>query len=302
MIKLQSIPIQPVHLNQLNKRGVTVHVKRDDLLHPQISGNKFYKLKLSLDEAMQLGHSTILTFGGAYSNHLHATAFAGRMLDMKTVGVVRGQYILPLTPTLKDCVKWGMELVPMRKDAYAQKDSTAVIASLESAYPSAYIIPEGGECELGVRGAEAILEGVDQSLYDYIVVACGTGTTVAGIIRAAKPTVKVIGVPVLKNAEWMYQVVKSWLPTNEKQTGQWELWLEEHWGGYAKQPAELMQKISEIYTETSLQLDGVYTGKAFIALLNKIQNGIIPSGSRVLFVHTGGLQGNRSSTQIEAAK
>lgn len=286
--------LESISLPVLNQRNVTLTVKRDDQLHPIVSGNKAFKLKYNIVAALNAQADTLLTFGGAYSNHLHAAAYAAYKKGLNSVGVIRGEQILPLNPTLRDCVKWGMTLHPVSRKHYQEKNSEWFQEQLRKQYPNAFFAPEGGANKLGVKGAEEILAGILMDDFDYVIAACGTGTTLAGLIRASKGKAKVIGIPVLKNAHWMFDEIQQWLPSSDMQRqGQWELWLDYHFGGYAKKTDDVIQFRKAIFEQISLPLDDVYTAKAFYAVLDQIEKGYFKAGSRILFCHTGGLQGMR---------
>ncbi|MFY0639618.1 MAG: 1-aminocyclopropane-1-carboxylate deaminase/D-cysteine desulfhydrase [Bermanella sp.] len=292
--KLKQIHIQNItSLKVINDFEVSLHVKRDDLIDDVISGNKLFKLYYHLEVFFKNKHKTLITFGGAYSNHLHATAFAGQQLGIKTVGVIRAEphELETLTPTLQDCKNWGMTLIGVSRSEYRLKQNSTMVQQHAQAFESPYWIPEGGAGELGVKGAELMLNGIDQTQYDVIVMACGTGTTLAGVIRASSPSVKVIGVPVLKGANWMHKEVEQYL---ESHMTNWELQLGYHFAGYAKWNDGLLNFIEQMQAQTNLPLDPVYTAKAFYGLLDLIKQEKIAKGSRVLFIHTGGLQGSRS--------
>ena len=284
--------LQSISLPVLNQCKVTLTVKRDDQLHPIVSGNKAFKLKYNIVAALNAQADSLLTFGGAYSNHLHATAYAAYKKGLNSVGVIRGEQILPLNPTLRDCVKWGMTLHPVSRKLYQEKSSEGFLQLLDAQYPNAFMIPEGGASELGVKGAEEILADISLNDFDYIVAACGTGTTLAGLIKASKGEANVIGVPVLKNATWMYEEISRWLPASDKRK-KWDLWLDYHFGGYAKKNDDVIQFRKAIFEQISLPLDDIYTAKAFYAVLDQIEKGYFKVGSRILFCHTGGLQGMR---------
>lgn len=284
--------IQSLFLSDLLSFHIKLDIKRDDLIDPIISGNKSFKLREYIDEFQKGGFQTLMTFGGAYSNHLHATAYTGHKLGIKTVGFVRAEPHELQTPTqtLQDCQHWGMELVPISRSEYRLKRESRQVQTAAANYMKPYWVPEGGAGELGVKGAECILEGVDQSQYDYVMTACGTGTTLAGIIRASEPHLHVIGVPVLKGASWMQGEVEQYL---QKGMNNWSLKLDYGFGGYGKWNSELTEFIERVFQEAALPLEPVYTGKAFYGLLDLIHKGEIRKNSRVLFIHTGGLQGAR---------
>jgi 1-aminocyclopropane-1-carboxylate deaminase len=292
-MKLNSVPLEPFNHPLLLKHNVSVNIKRDDLLHDVVSGNKLYKLMFNLEQFKRSRKKTLITFGGAYSNHLHATAFMGKESKFQTVAIVRGEQLLPLNPTLKDCTDWGMILEPVSRSSYRQKQASPDIQHIISKYPSAYVVPEGGANELGVLGAAKILEGVDQKKVDVVVVACGTGVTMAGIVSACEPHVLVVGMPALKAHNWMASEIQGWLDVVNCSNTNWMVECDYHFGGYGKTKSELLQFIEKMAQDYQLLLDPIYTGKAFYGLLKMIELGEIVSGSRVLFIHSGGLQGNR---------
>lgn len=292
--KLKQPHIQRLEsLEIVNAFDVSLHVKRDDLIDDVISGNKLFKLYYHLESFFKNKHKTLITFGGAYSNHLHATAFAGQQLGIKTVGVIRAEphELKVLTPTLQDCKKWGMTLIGVSRSEYRLKQDSLVVQQQVQEFECPYWIPEGGAGELGVKGAQLILDGVDQTQYDAIVMACGTGTTLAGVIRASEPHIQIIGVPVLKGANWMFQEVEQYL---EPTMTNWDLQLDYHFSGYAKWNDELLGFMNDVQEQSHLPLDRVYTAKALYGLVDLIKREKIAKGSRILFIHTGGLQGTRT--------
>ncbi len=292
-MKLNPVPIESFSHPVLSQYGVSVHVKRDDLQHDVVSGNKLYKLMLNLDQFERDNKKTLITFGGAYSNHLHATAFMGKELGIKTVAIVRGEQLIPLNPTLKDCTDWGMIIEPVSRAVYRQKNQAPEIQTIIDKYESPCVVPEGGANILGVKGAAKMLQGVDQSDIDVMVVACGTGVTMAGLISACEPHVRVIGMPALKAENWMHSEVQGWLDGMGCSNNNWMVECRYHFGGYGKTNSQLLSFVDELDVQYDLQLDPIYTGKAFYGLLKMIELGQIAKGSRVLFIHSGGLQGKR---------
>ena len=292
-MKFKQVPIERFDHSILIQHGVRVDIKRDDLLHPVVSGNKLYKLHYNLEAFVSGDYKTLVTFGGAYSNHLHALAYAGNELDVLTVGIIRGEQLLPLNPTLKDCVNWGMVLEPVSRDVYRQKERADEVKGILSNYDKPFLVPEGGGNALGVKGASLMLASVNQADYDFIVVASGTGATVAGIIYASVPSVEVIGVATLKGASWMAQEVRDHLLSLSCHKTNWRINCDYHFGGYGKKNAELDEFVCKIGNENGLLIESIYTGKALYALLDLVNKGEIENGSRVLFIHTGGMQGAR---------
>jgi len=271
-----------------------VDILRLDQVHPFISGNKWYKLQHYLREALQSEKSHLLSFGGAYSNHLHALAYSAQQIDMPVTGIVRGEISASLTPTLQDCSKWGMRLEPMSRDRYRELSRESMREQVQRMFPDAYVIPEGGEGTLGTLGVHDLFarlyhEGLMS--YDLIVSPVGSGTTLAGIISASKGRAQVLGISALKGAYDLEARVETALEAG--QIGDWEIWHDYHFGGFAKQNPRLTDFISRLHASSGVLLDPVYTGKAFFALAEGLAQGRIAKDARVLFVHTGGLQGWR---------
>ncbi|ALF56066.1 1-aminocyclopropane-1-carboxylate deaminase [Nostoc piscinale CENA21] len=291
-------PTQQIHSNIIESAGVEISVLRLDLMHPWVNGNKWYKLKYNLLEAKARNFTTLLTFGGAYSNHIFATAAAGKLFGLQTIGVIRGEETLPLNPTLSFALEQGMQLVYMNRTSYKQRNSPELQAELRERYGEVFIIPEGG-CNLnGVLGCTEILQQAEN--FDIVCVACGTGTTFAGILLSLIPQQKGIAFPVLKNGEFLQQEIETLLqnylaadlPVSNKSVCAWELICNYHFGGYAKVNDELLkfsQQFQQIY---GIPLDYVYTAKMFYGVMDLLQQGFFSKGDRILLIHTGGLQGN----------
>ena len=274
-------------LPSLYKFHTTADFLRLDLLHPVISGNKWFKLKEYLKDAQQLHKKRIITFGGAYSNHIVATAAAGKQAGLKSTGIIRGERPPVLSQTLIDALSFGMELVFVCRADYKVKNIPAEIIDDDS-----YIINEGGYGAKGMQGAEAILQQTDLSAYTHIIAAVGTGTTLAGLINASEPHQKIIGIPVLKNNFSLQKEIEALLPKKKHQCI--TLIHDYHFGGYAKYNAELLQFINDWYRQNKIPSDFVYTGKLFFALDDLVKKNYFPPQSKILAIHSGGLQGNRS--------
>lgn len=263
--------------------SIRLALKRDDLLHPQVSGNKWRKLKYNLLAAREQGLSTLLTFGGAYSNHLYATAAAGQVFGFKTIGIVRGDELArkPLNATLTFCQSCGMHLHFVSRADYQRKDNPEYLAELGQQVGPCYILPEGGTNNLAVQGtAEIMPELVTQLGFppDYVCCPVGTGGTVAGLAQSAPAETNVLGFVVL-NAPDLAPV------------SGWTALTDYHFGGYAKTTSELLNFIRSFERKTSVLLEQVYTGKMLYGLYDLARNGYFPDGATVVAVHTGGLQG-----------
>ena len=290
------IPQQQPYNQQLNdcllrKKDITLVVKREDLLHEHVSGNKFRKLYYNVIEAREKGYDKLLTFGGAYSNHIAATAAAGKELGIKTIGVIRGDELgeniektLQENPTLRFAVSQGMQLHFVSRKAYRQKTEPEFIANLFQLFGKFYLVPEGGTNELAVKGTEEILTPEDDA-FDYICSAVGTGGTIAGLINTAKPHQKVLGFPALKE-NFLHNHIAKYTHSDN-----WELIRDYNFGGFAKINKKLVDFINMVNTLHNLPLDPVYTGKMLYGIIDLIKKDYFPKGSKILAIHTGGLQG-----------
>jgi 1-aminocyclopropane-1-carboxylate deaminase len=268
-----------------------IDVLRLDLLHPVISGNKWFKLKEYIKDAISLEKKIIATWGGAYSNHIVATAAAAKEFGLSSIGIIRGEQPSALSHTLQEAINFGMELFFVSRAAYQEKKIPAALLEKLKEEP-VYLISEGGYGILGRKGAEAIAGEVNYSSYTHVIAATGTGTMIAGLTAASGNDQKIIGVSVLKNNFSITQEIQDLLPP-EKQD-QFTVLHEYHFGGYAKHSRLLIDFMNEWYATTEIPSDFVYTGKLFYAVNDLIQKKYFPDGSRLLVIHSGGLQGNRS--------
>lgn len=256
-------------------------------MHPEVSGNKFRKLKYNLIEARRQGYSVLLTFGGAFSNHIAAVAAAGRLFGFQTIGVVRGEELADTTtynPTLETAVANGMRLHFVPRGQYRFKAESDFLKELEHRFGAFYLIPEGGTNALAVKGCAEILTTQDAS-YDYICCPVGTGGTVAGIISSAQQCQQVLGFAALKGNFLRPEICKFVNATN------WQLIADYHFGGYAKVDSGLVAFINDFSHKYGVLLDPVYTGKMMFGVMDMIGKDFFPDGSRILAIHTGGLQG-----------
>ncbi|WP_281645361.1 hypothetical protein [Parendozoicomonas sp. Alg238-R29] len=291
----KKVPVSTIQTSWLAEADVTLNMHRLDQLHPKISGNKWFKLRNHLQHAFDDGYSSILSFGGAWSNHIHALAAAGKNIDFPTVGVIRGERAEVLSSTLQDAESWGMRLHFISRADYRVKHNPEflqqLLDDLRLSGSDVWIVPEGGSGELGVKGCEYILSAgrVSPETYDQIWLASGTGTTAAGVIRSA-PETCVQSVAVLKGASWMKDEIQQYLSEEHKN---WSVDTESHCGGYARTTPELLKFIEQFEQETEIPLEPVYTGKMMFSLYKKCVQGKIARGCRLLAIHTGGLQGRR---------
>ncbi|MBF2065115.1 MAG: 1-aminocyclopropane-1-carboxylate deaminase/D-cysteine desulfhydrase [Calothrix sp. C42_A2020_038] len=291
-----SPPIQQIDSKLTCTENVELYVLRLDLVHPLISGNKWFKLKYNLEAAQRENFDTILTFGGAYSNHIYATAAAGNLFGLKTIGVIRGEETLPLNPTLEFATSQQMQLVYVDRQTYRQRNSEALRQKLYARFGKVFIIPEGG-CNLnGVIGCTEIISQDCQSInFDTVCIACGTGTTLAGVAISVNDKQHVIGFPVLKGGGFLKQDIESLLTQYQvAKNRSWELICNYHFGGYAKVNNELLRFARDFELEYGIPLDYVYTAKMFYGVMDLLQQGYFRylNRRRLLLIHTGGLQGN----------
>jgi 1-aminocyclopropane-1-carboxylate deaminase len=271
---------------------IGVDVLRLDLIHPILSGNKWFKLKGHLQHARQ-SSDTIITFGGPWSNHLIATAFAAREAGLTAIGIVRGEKPPALTATLSSALDYGMRLEFVSRRQYTEKTHPDFLRRLSQKYPGAYMIPEGGAGPLGIAGSEEILQTLENpGQYTHILCAIGTGTTFVGLIRASTPGQTIVGVPVLKGVDPLSAANPSTLSPEQKARA--FLLSGYEFGGYARHPPELLAFMNTFYQMTAVPSDIVYTGKLFYAIVESIRNDYYPPSSNLLVIHSGGLQGNQS--------
>jgi 1-aminocyclopropane-1-carboxylate deaminase len=287
--------LQPILHPVATSHGVRLLLWRDDLLNPDLPGNKARKLKYNLQAARAQGHTRLLTFGGAYSNHLAAVAAAGRLHGFETIGLVRGEEHTPLNPTLTHCVADGMQLHYLDRTTYRRRTEPAFLAEIQQQFGPAYLLPEGGTNDLALHGvAELIGELRQHTDFDVIAVAAGTGGTLAGLalgLAEANYPARALGVAALKGAGFLQADVDA---LTQSTTGQplanYELHLDYHFGGYAKLPPELRAFLQKFEIDFGVLLDPIYTSKLLFGVLDLIGRGHFAPGSTVVAVHTGGLQ------------
>ncbi len=271
----------------LKEYNVELYIKREDKIHPSISGNKYRKLKYNLQEAQKFGHDTLLTFGGAYSNHIAAVASAGKEFGFKTIGIIRGEELedkIVENPTLQFAKSKGMKFKFISRNAYRGKESEVFLNNLKKEFEDFYIVPEGGTNQLAVKGCDEILNEADTT-FDYICCAVGTGGTISGIINASKAHQEVLGFPALKGDFLSTNISKFVSKDN------WELITDYHFGGYAKVNSELIDFINQFKKEHNIPLDPVYTGKLMFGVIKMIEENYFKQKTKILVIHTGGLQG-----------
>jgi 1-aminocyclopropane-1-carboxylate deaminase len=287
LIKHCKAQVQELESQIFEQSGVRLLIKREDQNHPFVSGNKWWKLKYNLEEALKTGEATLLTFGGAYSNHIYATAAAANELGLKSIGIIRGEETLPLNPTLSFAKACGMQLHYVSREAYRNKAEASFIEQFHNQFGDFYLIPEGGTNELAVKGCTEFAMQLSAEIdFDYLCLPVGTGGTIAGMIEGLDESKKIIGFPVLKGAQFLEEEIRKY--TSKKN---WKLVYDYHFGGYAKVTNELMEFMNEFEKQFSIPLDPIYTAKMMFGIMDLIKNKFFESGSTILAVHTGGLQG-----------
>tara|TARA_B100001173_G_scaffold188593_1_gene162641 strand:+ start:1555 stop:2460 length:906 start_codon:yes stop_codon:yes gene_type:complete len=282
---LPNIPIQEIKNNFLEKNKVQLDVQREDLIHPEVSGNKWRKLKYNVNEYFTQECQSIVTFGGAFSNHIAATASIGKILNISTHGIIRGEEVV--NSTLQAAVKNGMKLHFISREEYKKKEKSELGMSLLKRLKNPYLIPEGGSNLLGLKGCQEIIQDTD---FDLVICACGTGSTFSGIISSLQINQYAIGVSVLKGGTFLEEEIKENLLLLKSDNRNWKLETNFHLGGYAKYNYDLFHFIKTFWEKHSIKLDPVYTGKAMFGLYKLIESGEIKS-KKIRFIHTGGLQG-----------
>lgn len=286
-----SIAYQWLNVKLHAQATCSVTVKRLDQIHPSISGNKFYKLKYNFAAAQQQGLNKVLTFGGAYSNHIAATAYAAKLCGFNSVGIIRGEELQykALNATLSTAQQFGMQLQFVSRAQYRQKDQADFLAELHQQFPEHYIIPEGGSNSLAIQGCAEILSADDLYNYDVICCAVGTGGTISGLIQASSAQQMILGFSALKGDFLYIEVAKQTAKSN------WNIIDDYCFGGYAKTSPELLSFIQQFEQDFSIPLEQVYTGKMLYGIFDLIQHGYFTAGCRILVIHSGGLQGRLAS-------
>ncbi|MEB3754834.1 1-aminocyclopropane-1-carboxylate deaminase/D-cysteine desulfhydrase [Acinetobacter sp. MD2(2019)] len=282
-------PSQIPHQTLIQNARIQLDLKRLDLVHPQISGNKFYKLKYNFQQAQQQQKIGVLTFGGAYSNHIAATAFAAHGLGLKSIAIIRGEELAhkKLNSTLSTAQQFGMQLHFVSRQHYQQRHEVEFLQTLARQYPDFLIIPEGGTNSLAIQGCKEILTPDDLSNYDQFCCAVGTGGTLAGLIESSLPTQQILGFSALKGDFLTHDVQQLTLKRN------WQITDAYCCGGYAKTTPELMQFIQNFEAQYQIPLEQIYTAKMLMGLFDLIKKDYFASGTRILAIHTGGLQGRQ---------
>jgi 1-aminocyclopropane-1-carboxylate deaminase len=296
-------PIQEVFDDLLTETDIRLFIKRDDLLHPAVSGNKFRKLKYNILKIKEQGFQRLVTFGGAFSNHIHATAAAGKCFGIETIGIIRGDRTEPLNPTLHFAEKCGMKLHFVSRSDF--RDKSLIIKQISREFDNVYFLPEGGSNTLAVRGCMEIVEEIHSQIPfppDYFCTACGTGGTLTGIIAAANSEQEVIGFSALKGNFLKNDVQKLLDEEKNIRCQNWQIIDNYCFGGYAKWQPELIHFINKFKKTHHIALDPIYTGKMFFGIFELVKKRFFRPQITIVAVHTGGLQGIDGFNQFKLQK
>tara|TARA_B110000967_G_C18883793_1_gene562669 strand:- start:567 stop:1472 length:906 start_codon:yes stop_codon:yes gene_type:complete len=283
--------VQEISDSLISDKNIRVFVVREDLIHPYISGNKWRKLYYNIQAAKQQKCTTLITFGGAYSNHIVATAAVGKQFGFKTIGFIRGEEHFPLNPSISYARSCGMEIRYLERSSYKLKDEAVFLNSLLAKEKEYYLLPEGGTNHLAVKGCEEIVSKLKFD-FDIVCCSCGTGGTLSGIINSLKPHQRALGFPALKGAHFLSEEIGKYT-----RSSQWEFNLDYHFGGYAKVNASLIDFMNLFKQNHNIPLDPVYTGKLFFGVWDLIKKDYFRRGSSIVLIHTGGLQGIEGMNQ-----
>jgi len=280
-------PLQQLSDPLFKHHRLNVFIKRDDLIHPQISGNKWRKLKYNLIEAKRSDKKLLISFGGAYSNHIHALASACQLYKFETLGIIRGEFD-PDNPTLKHAKAAGMTLKFISRIDYKKRHELEYLKSIEQQYPQSMIIPEGGSNAHAMKGVKELVSEIPSANADYIICPCGSGGTTAGLLSAITKNQTVVSIAVLKNAEYLIEDILKLSQTTDENL---DFVTQYHQGGYGKITPQLLDFIKQFYQSHKIQLEPVYSGKMMYAFYDLVRNDYFKPGSSITLIHTGGLQG-----------
>jgi len=291
MLSYKETPIQEIVDPILAQFGVKLFIKREDLNHPFATGNKWWKLKYNLEAARVQGHHTLLTFGGAYSNHIYATAAAAKECGFKSVGIIRGEENLPLNPTLSFAKENGMQIHYVSRESYRKKSEVEFSQDAKQKFGKFYLIPEGGTNQLAIKGVKDFTKTLADTSFDYLCLPVGTGGTMAGLIEGLKGKGKIIGYSSLKGGEFLENGVKEMIDPTSAHYKNWRIETRYHHGGYGKVTNELIKFLTTFEMKHNFRLDPIYTGKMMWGIFDSVKRNEFPRESVILAIHTGGLQG-----------
>ena len=291
----EKILLQKINDKAITGSGIELLILRLDLVHPNISGNKWFKLKYNLEEARKQNKSRLLTFGGAFSNHIVATATAGKEFGFETIGIIRGDELNENSnSTLQSAKQNGMQMVFVSREDYRKRFREDFLEELKAKFHNPYIIPEGGSNLLAVNGCAEIVKEVKHD-FDFVCCAVGTGATLAGLSVSLNKKQQAIGFSVLANAEFLNDNVNNFVKEySREERANWKIIQNYHFGAYARTTKELIDFIKHFEVENKIPLDTIYTGKMMFGIYDLIQSGYFTRGEKIIALHTGGLQGNKS--------
>jgi len=289
-------PLQTIKHSLFDRHKITVMIKRDDLIHPIISGNKWRKLKYNIEHAKKLEKKGIISFGGAYSNHIHALAFACFQENIPCMGIIRGESHYANNFTLSWARHWQMQLNFVDRKTYRLRADNNYLNGLQAQYSEHLIVPEGGSNQFAIPGVSEVIDELNQQTdFDTLLTPVGSGGTLAGLISGDDNQHEILGIAVLKQGmqdnDYLYNEVSSLLPLAAKSFNNWQVLSDFHLGGYAKFNEQEAQRILDFNQETGIDFEPVYSGKMLLALLNLVEQGYFPQNHRIVMLHTGGLQG-----------
>lgn len=289
---LKNSKLQRVLHPLFKKHQLIVSIKRDDNIHPIISGNKWRKLKFNLRFAEENNYRGIISFGGSFSNHIHALAFACQQQGLKSIGIIRGEQTYASNYTLSMAQQWGMKLNFVDRKTYRLREDTDYLKDLQKKYPDYLLVPEGGSNKLALGGVGEIITELNQQCeFDTLLTPVGSGGTLAGLIQADNNQHQILGISVLKQEGYLTEQINSLLGNHYSHFNNWQILSEFHRGGYAKFSKEDEGRIVDFNRQTGFVFEPVYSGKMILALLDLIERGYFIKGQRIVLLHTGGLQG-----------
>ena len=291
-LPLSNITIEEIKADFLEEKNINLSMLRLDKLHETVSGNKLFKLHYYIEKCLQTNHKTLLTFGGAFSNHLVATSFLCQQMGIKCIGIIRGNEASELSHSLITCINNGMILEFVNPATYKNPTENKFVQWLKDKFGECTIVPEGGFGKDGARGAGLIMDLFKKNNFTHVCTCVGTATTLAGLLINCEKTHKIIAIPAIKNMTDIEQRLTEMEITYNK--GTLDIFLDYHFGGYAKYDTNLINFMNTFYTEYKIPLDFVYTAKMMYGAIDKIKTGYFPTGSKIICLHTGGLQGNLS--------
>ncbi|MEX2130677.1 MAG: pyridoxal-phosphate dependent enzyme [Pseudohongiellaceae bacterium] len=293
LLPFQAPPVECLDWEEFAAQDIVIKLLRLDLVHPDVGGNKWFKLGPGLQQAKMEQHKTVLSFGGAYSNHLRALSAVAKICGLQSIGMVRGEIPQPLNRVLQFAAAQGMVLHPLTRGDYRRRDDPEFQVQLSARFGSFYLLPAGGGNRLGVTGAERIVDWLGQgSRSDWVVMACGTGTTMAGVINglaSAERAGQVVGVAVLKAGGFLVDEVSRWLSLPPDPKLRWHIETGFAHGGFGKSSADLDEFVGWFRNRFGIPTEPVYTGKVFYALRQLLRAGTIPPGTDITVLHTGGV-------------